>query len=602
MTMVDGSEPQLAACPHCSQQHDEKQLRCPRTDLPLPLEGRLLDEKFRVVGPLGSGGMAAIWLAINEAVDRPVAIKLLRPETARSEELLARFRAEARAAGRIDNEHICEVLDFGSSAIGPYIVMERLQGQDLASLIKAAGHLEPSWAVWIVRQALSGLGAAHAAGIIHRDLKPGNLFLHEPPAAREQRDVIVKVMDFGVSKFLDGRTEAETQSGMLLGTPEYMAPEQLKGAATIDERADIFAMGAILYRALTGKQVFSGPNLAAVLMSMAHDDPTPISELVEGVPRGLSSVVERCLERDPAKRFSSAEELAQALAPYDDRAAFGEARRKVGHASSTPEDHARTVIYDGPPPAPKGRRTLSLMLGAGALLIAVGVFFATTRDDEGAEGLNETGALGDETDAAPVSAREDLPGSDSRAKVPPMPQPTETGLDSGPEPGAGGTGGQDLDWTEGSDQGSDLQLDEGSDEADDAGSDEAGDGGSDEALADGGGNTGAHPRKPPRPPPAGAVRGGAFITPKEGGPAGDQKSAARHCQGLAASHHLGLGRWSLANPSQARAFIGQRELKTARYWTSAIHAGRALVFSLPSGKKHSERLNRRARPLCVVRY
>src|SRR5690606_20323782 len=162
--------------------------------------------------------------------------------------------------------------------------------------------------------ALEGLAAAHAAGIVHRDLKPGNIFLHRT----ETGDTIVKLMDFGVSKFLDGTGEAQTASGILLGTPEYMAPEQLEGANKIGVPADIWAIGAILYRSITGHQVFSGPNLAAVIKAMALDEVTPMSRLVEGLPPALEAVIHRCLDRNLDGRYATAAELSEALAPFEE--------------------------------------------------------------------------------------------------------------------------------------------------------------------------------------------------------------------------------------------------------------------------------------------
>lgn len=213
----------LAPCPHCGETHHEDQLRCPKTDMLLPLEGRRLDGRFRFLSSLGSGGMAAVWLARNERVDRDVAIKFLRPEVGRDPEAVARFRSEARAAGRIGNKHICEILDMGDSPIGPYMVMERLRGLDLAALIRRQGRLQPAYAVRIVRHALEGLAAAHAAGIIHRDLKPGNVFLHRTDGGETE----VKLMDFGVSKFLDGtgdRTGRRRGRSRRAGRPETPLP------------------------------------------------------------------------------------------------------------------------------------------------------------------------------------------------------------------------------------------------------------------------------------------------------------------------------------------------------------------------------------------
>ncbi len=305
--------PALARCHHCGEDHPPHLLKCPETDLPLPLEGRILHGKFRFIRQLGKGGMASVWLAVNTLVERRVAIKLIRPEVGRSEDTVARFRAEAKAAGRIGHPAVCEIIDFGLGPLGPYIVMERLRGQSLGELIRREERLDPALAVGIVRQALAGLDAAHRRGIIHRDLKPENLFVHQP----EGGTPIVKIMDFGVSKFMDGSGEVQTAHGALLGTPEYMSPEQFKGAARADVRTDIWAMGAILYKALTGKTAFGGPSVAATLLIVTTEDPKPITEMVRGVPPDLITVVMRCLNKDPDARYQSVEALSEELEPFD---------------------------------------------------------------------------------------------------------------------------------------------------------------------------------------------------------------------------------------------------------------------------------------------
>jgi serine/threonine protein kinase len=191
-------EPEFAPCPHCEEIHPEDVLLCPRYGEPLQLQGRLLDRKFRFMHLLGEGGMGAVWRAENVLVRKSVAIKLMHGQYARDERTMERFRNEATAAGRIGNDHICDILDLGRSQLGPYIVMELMQGRSLAELIEP-GRIDPGLAVLIVRQALVGLEAAHRANIIHRDLKPENLFLHEPAPGR----LMVKLMDFGISKFVE---------------------------------------------------------------------------------------------------------------------------------------------------------------------------------------------------------------------------------------------------------------------------------------------------------------------------------------------------------------------------------------------------------------
>src|SRR5690606_7509611 len=236
---------QLQTCPFCGADHDETILRCPTTDMVLPFEGRLLAGKFRLVSELGRGGMGAVWRARNVHVDREVALKLILPEVSKNPEIVARFQNEARVAARIGHPGICDILDLETSALGPVIVMELLRGENLGQRLERGGKLTPPAAVALIREALDALDAAHRAGIIHRDLKPENLFIHQP----ETGPTVLKLMDFGISKFID-RDGALTGSGVMMGTPEYMAPEQINGAVFADARTDIWAIGAVLYKAL----------------------------------------------------------------------------------------------------------------------------------------------------------------------------------------------------------------------------------------------------------------------------------------------------------------------------------------------------------------
>ncbi|HFE44083.1 MAG TPA: serine/threonine protein kinase, partial [Nannocystis exedens] len=224
------------------------------------------------------------------------------------------FRNEATAAGTIGNPHICDILDFGQSELGPFIVMELMKGRPLNDLFESSGRIDPGLAVLIVRQALEGLEAAHRAGIIHRDLKPENIFLSEPAPGR----LLVKLVDFGISKFSQAESSSgRTGVGVLMGTPEYMSPEQSEGAANVDERTDIWAMGLILYRALSGTDAFGGPTIASTLVAVATREPVPLTELAPYVPAELVAVIEKCIQKDPARRYSSARELSDALAPFE---------------------------------------------------------------------------------------------------------------------------------------------------------------------------------------------------------------------------------------------------------------------------------------------
>src|SRR5690606_16222889 len=223
------------------------------------------------------------------------------------------------------------------------------------------GQVDPGLVVLIIRQALVGLEAAHAVGIIHRDLKPENIFLHEPSPGH----LLVKLMDFGISKFSQGGTEGggQTSAGVLMGTPEYMSPEQTEGAAGVDQRTDIWAMGAILYKALTGADAFLGPSMAATLVAVSTKPHPPIAQLAPHVPPGLIAVVDRCLAKDPNERFASCSELSAALAPFEQLGAPLPAMASHTHAPPMtsgpmtgapphlPPQQVATVITGGPPPS-----------------------------------------------------------------------------------------------------------------------------------------------------------------------------------------------------------------------------------------------------------
>ena len=310
----------LPPCPHCRAAHPEEILICPNTNKVLSLEGRLLDNRFRFISQLGEGGMSTVWMAENHRVRKRVAIKLLHPEFARNARTLDRFQNEATAAGRIGNPHICDILDLGESPLGPYIVMEMLTGQSFGELLDSQGRIEASLAVLIICEALKGLIAAHAAGIIHRDLKPENVFLHEPEPGR----MLVKLMDFGISKFTDNPGGGRTGANVIMGTPEYMSPEQAGGAANVDARTDVWAMGVMLYAALAGQEPFRGNTMAALLLALSTDAHVPLTTCAPGTDPQLSAIVDRCLAKEPEQRFASAQELFDALAPFQQAVAAGE--------------------------------------------------------------------------------------------------------------------------------------------------------------------------------------------------------------------------------------------------------------------------------------
>lgn len=273
----------------------------------------LVDGKYRIVRELGRGGMGVVYEAAHEQIRRRVALKVLHPEVAASPDAVARFQQEARAAARIGSGHIADVLDLGTLPDGrPYLVMELLEGESLAARL-ARGTLPVDEACALTTSVLRGLEAAHAAGIVHRDLKPDNVFLVRGRSGRDW----VKVLDFGISKCtVGGEVGPSTRAGIILGTPWYMAPEQARGRRDVDARADLYAVGVILYQSLTGHLPHPGEHPGEVLTAIALKAPPDPRRFRPDLDAALVQVLARVLAKDPAARPASARDLAAELAPW----------------------------------------------------------------------------------------------------------------------------------------------------------------------------------------------------------------------------------------------------------------------------------------------
>jgi serine/threonine-protein kinase len=289
----------------------------PAASMPFP-PGTVLAGKYRVDRLLGEGGMGWVVVATHLQLEQRVALKFMRTAHAMSSpEAVARFLREARAAARIQSEHVARVSDVGTLETGaPYLVMEYLEGRDLDSLLQARRSLPIAEAIDYAMQACEGLGEVHAAGIVHRDLKPANLFL----ARRSDGSVRVKLLDFGISKIAATPGHASdggmTSTQALMGSPLYMAPEQMRSSKGVDARADIWSMGVILYEMLGGRSPFNGDTLPMVCARIMAETPDSLREIRRDVPPALEAVVMRCLEKDAKRRFQDVAALAQALAPF----------------------------------------------------------------------------------------------------------------------------------------------------------------------------------------------------------------------------------------------------------------------------------------------
>ncbi|XYH93440.1 protein kinase domain-containing protein [Sorangium sp. So ce1128] len=280
--------------------------------------GDVLAEKYEVERVLGEGGMGVVVAARHLLLGERVAIKFLLPQARERADLVARFLREGQAAARIRSEHVTRVYDVGTLARGePYLVMEYLEGTDLKALLRSRGPLPVELACDYLLQACEALAEAHALGIIHRDLKPGNLFLSQ----RADGSPLIKVIDFGISKMAlaadpTARKERDmTESSTMLGSPLYMAPEQMVSSKSVDARADVWSMGAILYQLLTGATPFRGDSVMEIYDRILEGPPRA-SALRADVPQRLEWVVQRCLQKTPADRFGNIAELAVELAQF----------------------------------------------------------------------------------------------------------------------------------------------------------------------------------------------------------------------------------------------------------------------------------------------
>ncbi len=275
--------------------------------------GDVLSGKFEVERVLGMGGMGVVVAARHLQLGQRVALKFMLPEALANRDTTERFMREARAVARLRNEHITRVLDVGTLDDGaPYIVMELLEGQDVAALLEN-GPLSVGRAAAIVLQACAALAEAHAAGIVHRDLKPHNLFMTTDVEGKP----LVKVLDFGISKDLGEANagNALTRTTAILGSPHYMSPEQLKSSRDVDARADVWSLGVCLFELTTATVPFDAPSVAELCAIVLSDKPPSVTSLRDDLPPELDAIVARCLERDAKDRFQTVAELATALEP-----------------------------------------------------------------------------------------------------------------------------------------------------------------------------------------------------------------------------------------------------------------------------------------------
>lgn len=322
----------MMVCPQCSYENPETSTQCVRCTTPLPLSdqtlatsgqgwsvpapapaspqhplaelatGALLGNRYQIVRLLGQGGMGAVYQAYDRELERQVGLKVIRGDMAANPEILKRFKQELILARQITHKNVIRIFDLGQVEGLKFITMEYIDGENLQSVLRRKKKLEPAEAATIIAQVCRALEAAHAEGVIHRDLKPQNIMLDKTGRAY--------VMDFGIARSMIG--DGMTQTGALIGTPDYMSPEQAKGQP-LDARSDLFSLGIIFYEVLTGRVPFDADTTMGKLWKRTNEPARPVAELDNSIPAGLSEIVRQCLEIDPHKRFASAAELLQAI-------------------------------------------------------------------------------------------------------------------------------------------------------------------------------------------------------------------------------------------------------------------------------------------------
>ncbi|WP_437330735.1 protein kinase domain-containing protein [Sorangium sp. So ce381] len=375
-------------------------------------EGSVVAGRYRLERTLARGGMGSIWVARHLQLDATVAVKLMAPEYAASSTARARFEREARAAAQLKIPNVVHVHDYGVEGDTPFLVMELLDGEDLETRLSREGRLSMAATLGIVTQVCKALRRAHEMGIVHRDLKPANLFL-----SRQDEDELVKVLDFGIAKaqgtLLAGN---ETKTGTLVGSPYYMSPEQVRRSKTLDWRSDLWSVGVIAYRCLTGGLPFPGEEIGEVFVAICTEDAPLASSVVPELGPDVDGFFSRALARDPAHRFQGASELAEAF----------------GAAASAARSETRRLQPSVPAEGP------SPLLAVRGGTMAASPDAIGSRPDATGSRPDATGSRPDATGSRPdaIGARPDAIGSRPDATGP-RPDAASPGM-MGPSPGTMG--------------------------------------------------------------------------------------------------------------------------------------------------------------------
>lgn len=413
--------------------------------------GDIIGGKYRVEKVIGQGGMGTVVRARHTLLEQDVAIKVLANELAADPQYAARFLREAQTAVSIKGEHVVRVLDVGTRENGaPFMVMEYLQGKDLAAIVEESGPLHVSDAVDYMLQACEALAEAHAAGLTHRDIKPSNLFL----AKRSDGSPLVKLLDFGIAKPASATDTRLTATGAAMGSPSYMSPEQVRNAKDVDHRSDIWSLGASLHELLAGTPPFRAETFPALCAAIIADDPTPLRSVRKDAPLDLEGVITKCLEKKIDNRYQDVGALALALAPFggpDSRVSVERITKIIKpiqismeapapriSIASSPSIHtsafaataaSTSVNVLAAPPQPKRSPVVYVLFGVVAVFAAAGIYLGV-RDkpqDPAATGESTptTAAMNSTLPVVSVAAPLPVAVPSASAPAPSGPSPTD---------------------------------------------------------------------------------------------------------------------------------------------------------------------------------